>query len=626
MEFVPVYEVRLNDSIWSRQFALVHDQVLPYMWELLNDNVDSAEKSHCIENFKIAAGHSEEQHYGTVFLDTDLYKWIEAVAYCLAAEPNLHLENLCEQSITLIEAAQAPDGYINTYFSTRASDKRWSNLMEGHELYCAGHLIEAGVAYFQSTGKDRLLNIARRFADLIEEIFGEGKKRGYPGHPEIELALIRLYKVTGEEKYLSLAEYFIKVRGQGEDFFMEECNRESHAFIFPEMKHFNPNYFQSHKPVREQEVATGHAVRAMYLYCAMADLAQLTNDKRLLDACERLYSNVTTRQMYITGGIGTAQLGESFTIDYDLPLNSAYAETCASIGLMLLSSRMWLLDQATSHYDVWEQALYNSVLSGMGQDGHHYFYVNPLEVVPQTVHHNPMLSHVKTTRQKWFSVACCPPNLARILASLPGYIYALDDHRLYVLTHIGSSFNKGGHYVALSREGVEYTLTIEGGPMEVNLRLPENTELQCDTFGSRAHGYFTFEHKGGRQVYSYSLIPQVRVLRSHPRVSSTAGKVCVQRGLIVYCLEEIDNGTPLSGIRIPGDATFWEENVDWLHEDLPVLKTKGYYVSDAQWEGRLYHPQSGVYDSREITLIPYSQWGNRGENEMSVWVNEKLIQ
>ena len=221
-----------------------------------------------------------------------------------------------------------------------------------------------------------------------------------------------------------------------------------------------------------KNVPPGHAVRAMYLYSAMADLARLTNDPELIEACERLFENTVSRQMYVTGGVGSAKLGERFTVDFDLPSDSAYAETCASIGLMLFSSRMWLLNGNKSSYDIWEQALYNTVLSGMGRDGQHFFYVNPLEVVPETVSNNPTLSHVKTQRQKWFGVACCPPNLARILTSMRGYIYALEGNRLYILSHIGSSFEKGGLYVKLSRKGDEYTLTIDGDPMECLFAAP----------------------------------------------------------------------------------------------------------------------------------------------------------
>lgn len=624
MEFVPFSYIKLDDPLWSKQFAHIRDVVLPYMWEILNDRVESNPvKSHCIENFKIAAGQSGQEFYGTVFIDTDLYKWIEAVSYCLSAEYAPGLEELCDQAIDLIGAAQQPDGYLSTYFIVVAPDKRWTNLMEGHELYCAGHLIEAGVALYQATGKVKLLNIARRFADLIDLTFGKDKKRGYPGHPEIELALIRLYEVTREERYLSLAGYFINERGTGENIFAAENGKEGHAYIFPEMAHFKADYFQSHLPVRQQKSAAGHAVRAMYLYSAMADLARLTNEHELIEACERLYENTVSRQMYVTGGVGSAKSGERFTVDYDLPSESAYAETCASIGLMFFSSRMWLLKGKKSYYDIWEQVLYNTVLSGIGRDGQHYFYVNPLEVVPQTAAKNPMLSHIKTQRQRWFGVACCPTNLARILTSMRGYIYALDNGRLYILTHIGSSFEKGGLYVKLSRKSDEYTLTIDGSTIDVFLRLPENSALIGDQVGKPEDGFFTIHHAGGRQQYSYSLKPLIRVLRAHPSVSALAGKLCVQRGPAIYCVEGSDNVVPLSTLRVSADARFTEEKGKGLEEELPILKTAGYSVSDLNWEKELYGSQPYVYESHEITLIPYSHWGNRGENEMRVWLNEK---
>jgi DUF1680 family protein len=623
MKFIPVADVKMDDPIWAKQFALVRDVMLPHMWEILNDRVDGAVKSHCIENFKVAAGLSDDKYYGTVFVDTDLYKWIESVSYTLSAEKNSGLEKLCDQAIDLIGAAQQPDGYLSTFFIVVAPDKRWTNLMEGHELYCAGHLIEAGVAHYQATGKVKLLNIARRFADLIDLTFGKDKQRGYPGHPEIELALIRLYEVTGEERYLSLAGYFVNERGVGENIFAEECEKEGHSFIFSELTNVKADYFQSHLPVRQQMVATGHAVRAMYLYSAMTDLARLTNDHELNEAVERLYENIVYRQMYVTGGVGSAKSGERFTVDFDLSPDSAYAETCASIGLMLFSSRMWLLNRKKSTYDIWEQVLYNTVLSGMGRDGQHYFYVNPLEVVPQTVSNNPMLSHVKTQRQKWFGVACCPPNLARILTSLGGYIYAVETGRLYILSHIGSSFTKGGLYVKLMHEGHEYTLTIDGDPTEVLLRHPDNSKLVGDQFEKHADGYFTIHHAGGRKEYNYCLVPQVRILKAHPRVSAAAGKLCVQRGLTTYCVEAADNAAPLSSLRLPEDAVFTEQRVGWLGDNMPVLKTAGYSLSGKNWNRTLYSSQSSVYESCEIALIPYSQWGNRGENEMRVWLVEK---
>jgi hypothetical protein len=326
--------------------------------------------------------------------------------------------------------------------------------------------------------------------------------------------------------------------------------------------------------------------------------------------------------MYVTGGVGSARSGERFTVDFDLPPDSAYAETCASIGLMFFSSRMWLLDQDKSAYDTWEQALYNTVLSGMGSDGQHFFYVNPLEVVPQTVSKNPGLSHVRTQRQKWFGVACCPPNLARILSSLQGYLYASDGIRLYVLSHIGSSFKKGGLYVKLVHDGDEYTLTIDGDPIEVYLRLPENSALIGGQFTEHENGYFSFEHAGGMRRYSYTLKPLIRVLRAHPSVSALAGKLCVQRGLTTYCVEGADNPVPLSALRLPANASFSEQAAEGLNAGMPILKTSGMRASGKNWEKKLYDSQPGVVESAEITFIPYSQWGNRGENEMRVWLNE----
>lgn len=622
-KFIPVTDVRLNDDLWSRQFRLVGEVVLPYMWEILNDRVEKAEKSHCIENFKAAAGQSDEDYFGSVFLDSDLYKWIEAVSYNLSGGGNADLELLVNEAIALIEAAQQPDGYLDTYYTLVEPEKRWTSLMEGHELYCAGHLIEAAVAHHQATGKESLLNVACRFADHIAETFGEGKKRGYPGHPGVELALIRLYETTKKEAYRDLAAYFIDERGKQPDVFEQECQVEGHSFIFSEMRQFGPDYFQSHAPVREQQKVTGHAVRAMYLYSAMADMARLGDDEALSDACERLYDNVTQRQMYVTGGVGSARIGERFTSDYDLPPDAAYAETCASVGLMLLSSRMWLLDGKASRYDVWERALNNTVLSGMGQDGQHFFYVNPLEVVPQTVHHNPMLSHIKTQRPRWFSVACCPPNIARILSSLPGYIYAFSGESLYILSHVGSDFTKGGLNVKLSSNNGAYSLEIEGDPRDIYLRLPENTQLVCDQCKINEDGYFVIHHTGGKETYTYTLVPKIRILHAHPSVSAVAGQVCVQRGPVVYCAEAVDNGAPLSGLRLPADAVFTEEQVGWLPDGLPLLKTSGFRISEEGWADTLYDTRLQQYEPCEITLVPYSQWGNRGETEMRVWLIEK---
>lgn len=333
LKTVPLNKIKISDQFWNRYIHLVKDVLIPYQWDILNDRLPDVETSHCIENFKIAAGETDGDFEGAVFQDTDVAKWLEAVAYSLAAEPDEHLSYLADKTINLIGRAQCEDGYLNTYFTIKDPSKRWTNLKEGHELYTAGHMTEAAVAYYKATGKTEFLDIMKKFADLICKTFGpdEGQIHGYPGHQEIELALIRLYHVTGEKKYLETAKYFIDTRGVGENYFLEEEKRPEYKQIFPEFAGYDPRYSQSHEPVREQKTAEGHAVRAVYMYCAMADLAYEYKDKELLDACKTLWEDMTKRQMYITGSIGASGLLERFTTDYDLPNNCNYSETCASI-------------------------------------------------------------------------------------------------------------------------------------------------------------------------------------------------------------------------------------------------------------------------------------------------------
>lgn len=612
-QFIPLSAVRIEDGFWQSEQALVRDVVLPYQWEILNDRVPDAEPSHCINNFRVAAGECEGTHCGVVFLDTDLYKWLEAVGYCLSARRDETLEALADGAIALIGRAQQKDGYLDTYYSITSPDKRWTNLMEGHELYCAGHYIEAAVAYHAATGKRECLDIAVRLADCIDRAFGaeEGKLHGYSGHPEIELALLKLYGATDNERYLRLARYFIDARGASvTNWFDDERVREGHSYIWPEMAGFKADYFQSQAPVREQSDAVGHAVRAMYLYGAMADLARIDADAALKAACERLYESVTRRKLYITGGIGSAALGERFTGDFDLPDDSVYAETCASIGLMLFASRMFLLDGDTRYYDAWELALRNTVLAGMGRDGRHFFYVNPLSVVPSVNKESPTLRHVMINRQKWFGVACCPPNIARTVSALGGMLYATDKERLYVLSHIASSFEHDGMSVALKARGDDYELTVDAPPMTIELHKPEGFIMAGGT---------EIRHNGGKSVYHYSLIPVVRLMRADPRVAACAGKACVMRGSTVYCMEEADNGAALSALYIRADAKPEPVHMDFLPKSMPALRCEGYrrIAADA-----LYTDEPPRYERTTLTFVPYSQWNNRGEGEMRVWVNE----
>ena len=368
---IPLSNIRIDDNFWNKYVKLVKEVIIPYQWDILNDRVDGVETSHCIENFRIAAGEKQGEYHGAVFQDTDVAKWLEAVGFALSAERDEKLEALADETIELIGRAQQPDGYLNTYYTIKEPGMRWTNLTEGHELYTAGHMIEAAVAYYEATGKRKMLDIVCRFADLICRTFGpeEGQIHGYPGHQEIELALVKLYRTTGERRYLETAKYFIDVRGGGENYFLKEERSATFKRIFPEFAGYDTKYSQSHLPVREQKTAEGHAVRAVYMYTAMADLACECGDESLLEACRTLWDDMVYKRMYITGSIGSSGLLERFTTDYDLPNDCNYSETCASIGLAMFGKRMADITKDASYMDVVERALYNTVLSGIAMDG-----------------------------------------------------------------------------------------------------------------------------------------------------------------------------------------------------------------------------------------------------------------
>lgn len=436
---LPPRQVKFTDAFWSKYGSLVREVVIPYQYEALHDRVPDAEPSHAIANFEIAAGRRQGEFHGFVFQDTDVAKWLEAVGYSLMTHPDPELERLADEVIDLIAEAQGEDGYLNTYFTIKEPDKRWTNLQDCHELYTAGHLIEAACAYYEATGKRKVLDVACRLADCIDRVFGpnEGQLRGYDGHEEIKLALVKLYRVTGEERYLRLATFFVDERGKEPNFLREEWERRGRInFFLGRPALINLEYHQAHRPVREQTDAVGHAVRAMYLYAAMADLAAENGDESLLEACRRLWHSTTRKRMYVTGGIGSTHHLEAFTTDYDLPNDTVYAESCASIGLIFFAKRMLQIEAKGEYGDVMERALYNTVLAGMAQDGKHYFYVNPLEVWPEACRRNPGKHHVKPVRQRWFGCACCPPNIARLIASLGGYVYDVDPASGIIYTHL----------------------------------------------------------------------------------------------------------------------------------------------------------------------------------------------
>lgn len=646
------YKVRIQDLFWDTFTELVRGTVIPYQWEALNDAIADAEPSYAIRNFRIAAGLEEGEFGGFVFQDSDLAKWLEAVGHSLANTPDPHLEQTADEVIDLIAKAQHENGYLNTYFTIKEPGKAWTNLHEAHELYCAGHMMEAAVAYFEATDKRKLLDVMCKFADYIETIFGRepGQLRGYDGHQGIELALVKLSQATGEERYLKLAQFFIDERGAEPNFLIEECKQRDGISHWTQKKQPIPTvaqmaYNQAHQPVREQNVAIGHSVRAVYMYSAMADLARLTGDQELLAACRRLWDNTTKKQMYITGGIGSTHHGEAFSFDYDMPNDTVYAETCASIGLIFFAQRMLQLEAKSDYADVMERALYNNVIGSMSQDGKHYFYVNPLEVWPKASERNPGCHHVKAVRQKWFGCSCCPPNVARLLSSLNNYIYTISPEQNIVYTHlfIGSEarFELAVGEVAFTQQSklpwegyvrLELTTAPED-KFTLALRIPSWSYLGAvlkingvQTTYETVNGYASVERQWVQgDIVEWELILEAQLTTAHPEIRANAGKVAIERGPLVYCLEEVDNGTPLASVSITAAHKLEANYEAGLLGGAIVVEAEGLADESASWsEETPYRPLTQQKASERVKLkaVPYYLWGNRGVGEMTVWIRK----
>jgi hypothetical protein len=644
LEAVPLKNVRLNGGLLGNKNRLVRKEVIPYQWKALNNEIPDAEPSNAIENFRIAAGEAEGEFRGMVFQDSDVAKWLEAVAYQLTINPDEELEKLADRVIDLIARAQQPDGYLNTYFIIKEPDKKWTNLAECHELYCAGHLMEAAVAYYQATGKRKLLDVMIRFADLIDNKFGteDGKIKGYPGHQEIELALIKLYNITGDKKYRDLAKYFIDQRGKKPNYFRLEWEKRGKGSHWDNQKEMAAlDYFQAHQPVREQDVAIGHAVRAMYMYSGMADVARVTGDQTLIGVCKRLWHNTTQKKMYITGGVGSSGHLESFSFDYDLPNDTAYTETCAAIGLVFFAQRMFQLEPVGEYIDVMEKALYNGVLSGISEDGQRFFYVNPLEVLPEVCEKRHDHNHVKPTRQKWFGCACCPPNIARLLASIGQYLYSYSENSIFVNLFADSTvdvqlndcqitlkqetnypWDEDINFTIVTDEEVEFTLAIRipGWCKEAELKVNGET---INIMDFNHNGYVYLERKwSDGDIIELTLKMPVLKLYANPQVRENIGKVAIQRGPLVYCLEEVDNGPNLPAIHLPVYAKLKAEYRPDLLGGVTIITGQAMRIDETTWTGKLYSTEKPQYKAVEITAIPYFAWNNRKPGEMLVWLNQ----
>jgi DUF1680 family protein len=621
---LPLNDVRLLDGFLEPRRRVNREATLPSQYDRL-------EQTGRLDNFRRAAGKIDAPFSGVYFNDSDVYKWLEGAAWTLASGPDPNLERMVNVAIGEIEDAQRPDGYLNTYFTFEKASERWTDLTHKHELYCAGHLIQAAVAHHRATGGESLLNVARRFADHICDTFGpeeEGKRPGTDGHEEIEMALVELYRDTGDGKYLDQARYFVDVRGHG-----LLGGRTYHGI------HGLPGgraYHQDHKPLREMDEMVGHAVRAVYLNVGAADLYVETGDPTLLEALERLWHNMTTRRIYVTGGIGSRYEDEAFGEDYELPNARAYTETCAAIGSVMWNWRMLTIDGDARYADLLEHTLYNAALSGLSLDGQSYFYQNTLS--DSGTHR----------RSPWFGVACCPPNVARLLASLPGYFYGVSDGGVWVHLYAEGTAEvrlDDGRTVGL-RQRTQYPwdgdveIEVDGdGDFGLMLRIPAwceqeaAIEINGGPFdGSISPGSYAEIRRAWRPGDKVRLALPMPVSRveCHPYVEENAGRVTLMRGPLLYCVEQVDNlGIDLRDIVLPVEASFSVRSRPDLLGGVTVLETFAEIVPpDEGWGECLYRKARPRADEPQgatvkMTAVPYYAWANRDPGPMRVWLRSR---
>jgi DUF1680 family protein len=626
---LPIANVAIADAFWSPHRSTARNRTIPHQERRLREGGQFAAlllepRSH----------DDDERERFPIFWESDVAKWLEAAGNVLAGREDPELEAAVDEAIALLAGAQQEDGYLNSYFTAVKPGKRFTDLRDAHELYCAGHLIEAGVAHFEATGKTTLLDIVRRYADLIDAEFGPGGscEGGYDGHQEIELALVKLFRATGERRYLDLSLRLIENRGREPFYFDAEALRRGDTGYFGgdwsgdgalvRADRRNREYNQSHAPVREQTEAVGHAVRAMYQYCAMADLALELGDAGLREACERLWDDLVSSKLYVTGGLGSDPSIEGFGPAFDLPDRTGYAETCAAIGLVFWAHRMMLLTGEAKYVDVLERALYNGVLSGVSLDGTRFFYGNPLA------------SDGTVERSDWFDCACCPPNLARLLTSLEQYVYVADEDGLHVNLYVSGTaeFDHAGNRVQIEQQSaypwdgrVTFAFDLEAPlDMTLRLRLPEwATGAPAITLDGVAlpyatdRGYAVLARTWAPGDQVELTLPMAPVLvRADPRVESARGKVAIQRGPIVHCVEEVDNAAPVPALAVARDGGLRVEHADGRDR----IVAAG--LVDRPAEGGLYRTGDPVAEPTEVRTVPYYAWANRGKGTMAVWVRE----
>ena len=596
----------------------------------------------------------DDQHEGPPrphhYWDSDLAKWMEAASYSLLHRPDPKIEKIIDDIVADYQKIQMPDGYLNTYFTVVEPGRRWTNVYQMHELYCAGHLIEAAVAYYEATGKTAFLKMMERNADHIASTFGPnpGQIHGYPGHQEIELALVKLYRVTGEKKYLNLARYFLDERGKQPYFFEEEAKRFGRdvedggpkGILGKSFVAAGPYaLFQSHLPLREQKTAEGHAVRLAYMGAGAADVAAETGDRSLFDAAQTLWDNVTRRRMSITGGIGAQEGCERFNFDYQLPNEQAYNETCAAIGLFFWSWRMLQCRMDGKYGDIMDRTLYNGILSGVSLAGDRFFYANHLAVHPEMFRDrlftNPRMF---PQRQSWFPVSCCPMNLTRLIESLGGYLYGEDENAVYL-----HSFASG--QVKVKSLDVQLDVQTDypwNGLVKIGLDMPREQTFTvairvpgwCDGFRLTCKGMDLEKQAQVRDGYcyirrlwqpgdvlEYTMVMKPQLVRAHPFVRMDANKVALQCGPVVYCLEQTDNEKDVFTVGVDdlsqAKVTFEPELLGGVN----TITLSGRALSTDGWDGELYRTAPERYENTLIKAVPYFAWGNREVDKMTVWMH-----
>lgn len=615
-------QVQIDDPFWNERLRVNHERSLPKQYAM-------CERSGRFDALKLQwkSGQPNRPH---CFWDSDTAKWLEAACDACVIRPDPKLRAQIDRVAKLFVGAQLPDGYLNSYFTNCAPDRRWKNLKFNHELYCAGHIFEAAVAHHELTGSDELLQTACRYADYIDSVFGteEGKIPGYCGHEEIELALVRLYRATGEKRYLNLSLYFINQRGQKPLWFDIETKDIRRDVLLLDAP---ASYFQAHVPVREQTEVTGHAVRAAYLYSAMADLARESDDPALLAACQTLWKDMETSKVYITGGIGSTWQGEAFTTPYDLPNERAYCETCGSVALAFWAHRM-LQDSGEHQYaDMIERILYNGALAGMSLDGEKFFYQNPL------------LSYGKYHRSDWFECSCCPSNLSRLLGTLGSYLFSENTDELRVHLHIGASanFTLGGRTSGTLRQqgtapwggAMRYEISLPSAlEFTMAIRVPDwaNTLSELRVNGERTpitirDGYAHLSRNWlNGDTIELELPVETRRVISHSKLAGNAGQIALQRGPFIYCIEDHDFEDSVLDVSLPPDAVLneTEETFPSGNERIVVLQGRALAVTRDDKE-KLYSPSTGSH-VKEIPFraIPYFSWDNRSPGAMRVWIPE----